>query len=391
MRIGIDITGLGPQQRYTGMGEYAHQLVSHLARINTTDTFYLIGYGEDFSLPQQANFHRVTLPGASLGKLRAVFSHQIALPLLARKLRLDVLHIPWVHVRPSHPAVPWRVPCALVVTLHDVIPFAYYRQADPKSLPTRLRLFYALNLRLTARATRVITVSAHSQQDIVRITNIPPERIRVVYNGLDFPPLHLSEEAARARCRALGLPERYLLYAGSYEPRKNLKGTLAGYARAVEDGVDLPLVMIVERASGYAQTLRAYAERLQLGSRLIFIHSLSQEDLRFVYTRATLFLFPSLYEGFGFPPLQAMNCGVPVIAARTSSLPEILGDAALYVDPHQPTEIASAIRKLLTDEAARAHLIAAGKAQAARYTWERAAAETLAVYQEAVTAGHASR
>lgn len=383
MRIGIDVTGLSPQRRYTGMGEYAYQLISHLADFDQLNNYFLISYAADELPDLGPNFQRVALPKHRLGKFSALFSHQIALPRLARKMRLEVLHVPWVNVRPRHPAIPWRAPCPLVVTLHDVIPLAYYRRYAPDALPWRLKIFYPLNLRLANRAACLITVSESAHQDIAHFAHIASSRVTVIYNGINFPPVHLPADVAAGRLHALGLPGRYLLYAGSYEPRKNLRGVLAGYAGAVEAGIDLPLAMIVERESGYKPALREYVKTLNLAERLIFLNSLPQFDLRLVYSNAELFLFPSFYEGFGFPPLQAMMCGVPVIAARTSSLPEVLGDAACYVDPHQPEEITQAILELLTNRAVREQLATAGPAHAARYTWRHTAAETLAVYRRA--------
>jgi glycosyltransferase involved in cell wall biosynthesis len=208
-------------------------------------------------------------------------------------------------------------------------------------------------------------------------------KLHVVYNGVAFAPMYLPPATEAAKRRAMGLPDRYLLSAGSYEPRKNLRTVLESFARVAQVQPDLALVMIVERTSGHAPALHAFANSLNLGQRLVFLHSLPEDDLRFVYTHAELFLFPSSYEGFGFPPLQAMSCGVPVIAAHTSSLPEVLGDAAWYIVPQRADKLANAIGTLLADDTRRHELRARGLATAARFTWERAARQTLSVYRDA--------
>jgi glycosyltransferase involved in cell wall biosynthesis len=335
----------------------------------------LFGYEErPPAAPERLAWQR--LPRMRAGKASAWLSHQWVLPNVARKLAVDVLHIPGINVRLSRPGVPFRSPCPLVVTMHDVIPLTYYgRQASP--LPWRLRLGFRLGLLATRRAGRIITVSETARKDLLRHLALRPERVVAVLNGLDRC-WHDAAEGASPR------GEPYLLYAGSYEQRKNLLGTAEAYRRALSERDLPPLVLLVERESGHKDAVMAAVRKLGVIDHLRFVHSLSDEELVRLYRGASMFLFPSFYEGFGFPPLQALAARVPVIASRTSSLPEVLGDAACYVDPTSPAELAEAIIRLHDDRCYARDLAARGPRQAAGFTWNAAARQTLAAYQQAV-------
>lgn len=388
MRIGIDASFLRPESRYTGMGVYTRGLVTGLAALGTAHEIVLLGYGPR---PDAAPAGMAWQPLRPLpaGKASLWLSHQVQLPRAARRLGLDVLHIPGVNLRLSQPGVPFCSPCPQVVTLHDAIPVQYYGRQGPP-LPVRLRAGYRLAIAAVRRAAAVVTVSETSRRDILACLPVSPERVHVVYNGLDFPPPPPDERTAATLAR-LGIRRPYLLYAGSYEPRKNILGAIAAYRHALRQRDLPPLVLLVERDSGHrAAVMRAVADS-GLSERLVFLHSLSDEDLATVYYAATLFLYPSYYEGFGFAPLQALACRLPVIAACAGSLPEVLGDAAWLIGPDRAEEAADAIVTLLESRERREALAAKGPAQAARYRWETAASQMTAIYEQAAASQPSGR
>lgn len=378
MRIGFDASVLAPGTRYTGSGQYAEKLLQHLPSLAPRDE--IIAYGPPSAAELIAPAPNLTwrvVPQLPLNRLSPLASHLAVLPGLARRDRLDVMHAPAVHTRPSLPPVPRRLPCPLIVTLHDVIPLTFYaRSGHP--LPRRMRMYYRWNLRAAARAARVITVSEAARQEILDTLHLDPAHVTAVHNGIDFAP-------GSATYRPVSLPDGapYILFGGSYEPRKNLERLLRAYDAA---SVPQHLVMIVDAGSGHAGPIRALADALPCRERLHFVSGVGDGELRALYAGAQIFVFPSLAEGFGFPPLQAMACGVPVIASHIPALREVLGDAALYVDPYDVNDMTNAIQGLARDEAERKRLATLGPAQAVRFSWRETAERTLAVYREAVSA-----
>ncbi|HEY5625574.1 MAG TPA: glycosyltransferase family 1 protein [Dehalococcoidia bacterium] len=381
MRIGFDATVLSPATRYSGVGEYTHRLLPALASAFPDDEFILYaapGAAATFSL--RPNQRWVHLPSTPLGRASAATAQLLALPMMASAQKIDVMHTPTVHTRASMPPVPSRLPCPLVVTVHDIIPLTYYaRNGD--ALPWRMRTFYGWNLRRALRAEHIVTVSEASKRDIVAECGLDGDRISVVYNGID------DDEGPPSRMTSL--PQPYILYVGSYEPRKNLRRLLDGFEEAVAGGLPHHLVLVVEAESGHKAALHGYAERLDCAGRLRFLHSLDDATMHDVYAGAEMFVFPSLYEGFGLPPLQAMAAGVPVISSPAGSLHEVLGEAAVYVDPAEATTIAAAIQRLAADPGLRERLAGEGRRQAALYSWDKAAKETMDVYRSVASLSHA--
>jgi glycosyltransferase involved in cell wall biosynthesis len=316
--------------------------------------------------------------------MSALASYLLTLPLQARRDRLDILHVPTVHTRPSLPPVPRMVGCPVVVTVHDLIPLTFYGGAGGQ-MPRRMRLYYRWNLRAAVKARRIITVSECSRREIMARLNLPAHRVITIHNGIDLALWSGTTGDARPNPYVGGTP--YVLFGGSYEPRKNLVRLLDAFDAAVRKGLAHDLVMIVDARSGHADRTMRQAKSLNCSDRLHFLSGLEESDLTAVYRGADLFVFPSLSEGFGLPPLQAMASGVPVLASDLPIMHEILGDAACYVDPTDVTAMADGIIKLVGDEAARARLIDAGREQASQYSWPEAARRTLDVYRAAAGMG----
>ncbi|HKN87930.1 MAG TPA: glycosyltransferase family 1 protein, partial [Nitrospiraceae bacterium] len=235
------------------------------------------------------------------------------------------------------------------------------------------------------RAATVITVSEHSARDIVDLYGIPREKITVIHNGVsqDFRPV--SDPIAFVQLRErLAIPtERYILFAGGADPRKNHQTLVRAYSRCAPLLSSHSLVMAGEATHRFGD-IRQTARTFEVEDRVVCPGPLSLEDLRMLYSNADVFAFPSLYEGFGMPVLEAMACGTPVITSKTTSLPEVAGDAAVLVNPEDAEELADAILRVLDDASLHSQLRARGVERAKQFTWQRAAQQTFAVYRQIV-------
>ncbi len=301
--------------------------------------------------------------------VRAVWE-QLVQPWALREARPDLAHGP-VFVGPlaSH--------CPFVVTVHDLSFLRFPQLFRPAN-----RLYLRLAARASARrARRVIAVSVHTAQETVRLLGVAPDQVDVVYHGVApaFHPLPPAEVAAFRADR--GLPARFILYVGTLEPRKNLARLVEAFARL--RAPDLKLVLAGARG-WYDQEVFARIEALGLQDAVLLPGYVPNAELPLWYNAATLFAFPSLYEGFGMPVLEALACGTPVLTSVCSALPEAAGDGALLVAPQDCESIAEGLHRLLTDPALRESLRQRGLAHAARFTWARTAAETVAVYRRAL-------
>ncbi|HVS16208.1 MAG TPA: glycosyltransferase family 1 protein [Thermoanaerobaculia bacterium] len=355
-----------------GIGTYVRELVRHLAELDRESRYVLLVRPEDRgALPDlPANFLASPEPskGYSARELWSVSRH-------LRRLGAELYHA-------THYTVPLWPPCPVVVTVHDVIHLLF-----PELLPNRAALHYArFMLRRAVRRSRgVIAVSHATRDDLVETVGAEPQRIRVIHNGVEGRFAHRLEPAeVEARLARHGLASPYLLYVGNSKAHKNLERLLEGYARArALLAAPLPPLVLAGTRAG-AEALRAHAERVGIGDALRIVGWIPDEDLPALYQGATLFTYPSLYEGFGLPVLEAMASGTPVLTSRNSALRELAGGHAELVDPWEPDDIARGIAYCLADEGHRRRLVERGRERAAQFGWPRVAAATLAVYREAL-------
>jgi glycosyltransferase involved in cell wall biosynthesis len=268
----------------------------------------------------------------------------------------------------------------VVVTIHDLSFIRF-----PTLFRAANRLYLNVLTRLSARrAQRLIAVSIQTAQETMRLLGVPPERIDVVYHGVDpvFHPLPADEIVAFRQRR--GLPEQYVLFVGTLEPRKNLVRLVEAFARTRESHVKL----VLAGGKGWLyDELFDTVETLGLQEDVIFPGYVTSEELPLWYNAATVFCYPSVYEGFGFPVLEAQACGTPVLTSNISSLPEAAGDGALLVDPYDVDALAAGLHRLLHDESLRHQLQESGLAHAGRFSWMDTARETARVYRRALTEG----
>jgi len=264
-----------------------------------------------------------------------------------------------------------------IVTIHDLSFLRLPECAEP-SLAAYLAAVVPRSVR---RAAAVLADSESTQRDICTLLDVPPERVHVVYAGVG-PEYHgRYDAAARMAVRQrYHLPDAMILFVGTIEPRKNLVRLVEAYACLRRQGITHTLV-IAGRRGWREDAVFATVERLGLGDHVLFPGYIPEEDLPIVYSLADLFVFPSLYEGFGLPPLEAMASGVPVVCTATSSLPEVVGDAALTVEATDTKALAIAMERALTMPDLRRELIIRGRARAARFTWEDAAHRVLGIYE----------
>lgn len=370
MRIAIDLRRI----RNPGIGHYMLHLVGHLAQEDEENNYILIFGPEDRSkfapafVHLNGNFRQITDSSPYYS-----FREQFSLPLLLQRERVDLFHSP-------HFLLPLFQPCPAVATIHDVIYLVF-----PEDLPSlKARWYYRGVIFAGARiAGRIITDSNFSKEEIVKHLRVPEEKIEVIPLAAApaFRPIP-NPAALEAIKRKYHIAGDYILYVGIWRHRKNLLRLIKAFHMVrVQGKLDCKLVMAGPPDERYSEIPRL-AQELGLEKEVIFTGYVPDEDLPLLYNAAKAFAFPSLYEGFGLPLLEAMACGTPVLTSRTSSLPEVAGEAALFVDPYSVEEIAAGLHCLLTDEARRAELQRLGLAQAARFNWQETAHRTLAVYKQ---------
>ncbi len=365
MRIAFDLRRIGNP----GIGRYMRCLVESIVREGPQNEYLLI-------LPREWK-GKLEVPGGYVHKQPVDIRYyslqeQFALPSLLRKMGADLLHSP-------HFLLPLVRPCPAIVTIHDVIYIAC-----KEDLPSRVgRLYYRLMIAAAARlSTRIITDSQFSKREIVRYLKVNPEKIAVLHCGIDdcFQPIRDAGVLERVRMR-YGIREEYVLYTSIYRPRKRHAELLRAFHLLIQDGVRSQLVF-AGPTDGNEASLRRLAAEFGIADHVVFTGFCPDEDLPALYSAARLYACPSTYEGFGFTVLEAMACGVPVVCAPEASLPEVAGDAALYTDPRQPQKFADAMSRAFTDEALRQELITRGYKNAARFSWQRTAQQTLQLYQD---------
>jgi glycosyltransferase involved in cell wall biosynthesis len=384
MKIGINT--LFFRHPASGSGQYLLHLLNALARIDPCHEYILLGpdpLSESVLQQLQVPFTRHVQPVTGLlgqhPSLEKMTWEQWTGPRAARRLGVDLLHVP--HFAP--PLLTGSLP--VVVTIHDVIPLRLplYRAS------AKAKVYSSVVARAAHQATLVITISEHARQDIIEALHIPAERIRVIYQGVseDLRPVQDARTLADARAR-YGLTGRYVFYLGGLDARKNVPQLVRAFSRLYQRLGDPGLQLLIsgnpDKQSGpLFPDPRPVGADLGMNGQIIY-RFVEDRDKATLYSGASVFVFPSLYEGFGLDPLEAMACGTPVVCSNRTSLPEVVGDAALTVDPADLSALVEAMYRVLTSPELSADLKARGLARARLFNWQTTASETLAVYTEAV-------
>jgi glycosyltransferase involved in cell wall biosynthesis len=363
MRIAVDARLVS--YALGGISQYTIRLVRALAELDSGDDFLLLESRKGTNGVQwPESVHRIPMVTPPHNRFE-----QITLPMELMRVRADLIHSPDF-------VPPFRRRCRSVITIHDLAFIRY-----PHLLTDDSARYYGQVRRAVVNADQVIAVSRSTAQDVLELLDADPAKVNVVYSAAAPDCRPLSREEARRHRSLLGLPERYLLFVGTLEPRKNLPTLLEAFA-PVWQRLGIPLLIVGGKGWLY-QELFDTRDRLGLGEAVGFMGAVPSGQLPYYYGCATCLVMPSLYEGFGLPALEAMACGTPVIVSNVSSLPEIVGDAGLTVDPTDVDGLTVALETILTDEALAARLGRLGRERAAQFSWQKTAEETMAVYRKA--------
>lgn len=366
MKIGLEARWL--QVETTGFGKYALNLLRELNGIASGHDFlvYLKGRCESAGLFASTRMRPVVIP------LPPPFYKQIGIPgdIICHDRRLDLFH--FLYNAPS-----LCTPCPFVLTLHDL---SYLHVPEMVSWLKRTTTWWQLKLK-AARAKRIITISDNSKRDIVNYLRIPETRVDVIYHGIEPTFAPASSDRKRALVEKYGLVKPFLLYVGTYLPHKNLETLMRAFAQLTSSWRG-PLELVLAGKQGRnSSNIKNVVEQLSLGDRVRMLGFVPDEDLPALYSLCTSFVYPSRYEGFGLPLLEAMACGAPVVAARSSCLPEIGGDAAEYFESNDVGMLAGSLLRILKEQDFRHELIRRGSARAVKFSWRAAAERTLQVYE----------
>jgi glycosyltransferase involved in cell wall biosynthesis len=370
LRIAIDAHSVG-----TGLGgneSYATNLIEALAKVDSINRYTLYVTRREaldrFS-NRWSNFSvRTTLPHTPLIRIPLTISAEL------RRNPVDVLHVQFT-------APPFS-PCPVVVSIHD-LSFEHL----PQTFKWRSRKQLRITVRRSAReATQVIALSEFARQDIIASYHVGSEKVSVIPLAAPphFGPVQDEGELQRVR-QTYGIEGDYILSVGAIQPRKNLSRLVAAYSRLrwARPEVKLPKLVLVGKCAWlYDETLRTIKE-LEVSDSVILTGYVREGDLPALYSGALCFVYPSYFEGFGLPPLEAMKCGAPVIVGNKTSLPEVVGDAGVLIDPFDVDELASAIQRVITDSNLRAQLRVKGLERAKLFDWQETARQTLSVYKKA--------
>lgn len=364
MRIGIDARLVYYSR--AGIGQYIVGLVEGLSKTDNENEYVLLQSRKDHSvLTDQANFSRKSLWTPSHHRLE-----QLALPFEITPLRLDILHSPDF-------IPPFRRDYKSVITVHDVAFILY-----PHFLTQESARYYGQIDRAVRHADHIIADSASTKQDIINFLGVPESKITVIYAAASsrYRPIEDEHSLAEVRER-YGLDRPFMLFVSTIEPRKNLPTLLRAY-RQLLDHYKLEVTLVVVGQRGwFCGEVFAVAETLNLNDEVLFLGHVPTDDLVLLYNAARVHVHPSFYEGFGLPPLEAMTCGTPTIAANVSSLPEVVGDAGLLVDPEDVEAWTVAMWRVLTDDSLHSELTEKGLKRAQLFSWEKAAGEFLRLYE----------
>jgi len=382
MNLGLDVRLL---RNNTGIGRYTRSLFLEYAQKNHVERDHVFLFSDKLFPPLSnhdgqlkdvltdlpENFHIIT----ARCKPRILWTNW-HVPLLLRRHKIDVYH------GVCNFELPIRKVCRYVVTIHDLVPLFF-----PELVPHKHLLFFKLFMKRVAHiADIIITDSEHSKHDIIQYLHVAEEKVRVVYLGYEArQKAPFDPQAFQNMLGRYGIRQPYLLFVGVIEPKKNLERLVDAFVllrRENEFGKDLQLVIAGGKGWFYEQLYHKVQE-LKLDQQIVFTEFFPEEELALLYRGAELFVFPSIYEGFGLPVVEAMSFGVPVVTSNVSSLPEIAGNAGILVDPYEPAAICQGIVDVLADEGKKEEMRQAGRTQAQKFSWQRTAKETYKVYREA--------
>lgn len=373
MHIGIDIGAIAHK---SGLGRYVYNIVDNLTSIDEENEYTLFFNSLRGNIPDLSLFNNrsnvklciARFPNISSPDIVEKVKNKVFYPALLKKKDIDVFHVPT--------GVPvFRKNMKTILTIHDLIHLIWPSQSDK---------YYIRNIRLFSKNTNIIIAdSLNTKRDIMKLLDIEENKIKVIYPGVEerFKPITNQFVLDRVR-EKYKIEENFILFTGRLDPRKNIVTLIKAFHKLVYDnGLKYKLVIMGEKKLDY-KNLVDMIQELGVENDLIFTGYVPDEDLPVLLSAADLFVYPSFYEGFGFPPLEAMACGTPVISSNVSSIPEVVSDAGILIDPNSVDELVDAMYRVLTDLTLRRTLVEKGIERAKLFSWKNAALETLRVYKE---------
>ncbi|MCY6485585.1 glycosyltransferase family 1 protein [Clostridium aestuarii] len=370
MRIGIDARA-AKWYRGTGIGTYSYQLINSLNKIDHYNDYLLF-------MPKSSNYNinfnkNYTIRNIAQN-VKSNFWDEVNIPNILKNNNIDLYHVPQNGV-----GLPKVKNCPFVITLHDIIPYKM-----PKTVGERyLEIFTKEMPRIISMCDGIITVSNFSKQDIINAFNFPPEKIFVTYlaNEDIYKPLD------KTFCKNFikkhyGIKDDYILYVGGFSPRKNIIGLIEAFSKLLSKIKDKNTKLIIVGKQGKSYSIyKKRTEDLHVQNSVIFPGFIPLEHMPIFYNSANIFIYPSFYEGFGLPPIEAMACGTPVIASKFTSIPEVLGNAGILINPNDISELSNSIYTVLSNEILRNQLIKKSLTQSTKFTWKKTAEKTLKAYK----------
>ena len=368
MKIGIDIRYLSIFDNKAGLYQYIYNLVAALLSIDSYNDYILLstlrGFTGDGKIPRRF-LRRFS------GRLSDLLLEKLAFPIELLMGKVDIFHGPCFFV-------PNSLRCKSIVTIHDLMPLR-----APEFLTPYLLALFKKKIYSHRGADVVIAVSNFTKQEIIELLNVSETRIRVIYNGISpaFCPVQNMAELERIKIK-YGIEGPYLLFVGNIEPKKNIETLLHACSKLRNATIyKYPLVIVGSKSFGFKGVSEA-VKQFHAEKETIFTDIVDTDDLPYLYGGAELFIFPSLFEGFGIPVIEAMACGIPVVASNRTSIPEITGDAAILIDPLNVDEMAGAMYNVLSTPLLKRQLVEKGIERAKKFSWEKTARETLKLYKE---------
>jgi glycosyltransferase involved in cell wall biosynthesis len=367
VKIGIISASLNGQ--FTGIANVTYNLIANLVKINSENEYYLINWKHTTAF----NDMKQIVIRNPLPRFYRTYTWFLYMALNSKRIdHLDIVH------NPAQVPTFFKIRQKNIITVHDITPYLF-PETHARGRPLIYKLFFPRTLR---NADRIIADSNSTKTDLIKHLVVPNEKITVIHPGVDHEKYKPLADSEKHSIRGVyGLISPFILYIGSLEPRKNLVSLLKAFHKVAGKIGEYKLVIGGKKAWKYQEIFDTIA-MLGLQDRVVFTGYIPQQDLPKMYNAADLLVFPSIYEGFGLPPLEAMACGIPVITSNTSSLPEVVGDAAVMINPLDVDALADAMYQVLTDQELKEKMIRKGIERAELFTWEKTAQETLKVYRE---------
>lgn len=372
MKTGIDARA-AKWYRGTGIGTYTYQLINSINRVDNENN-YLLFTPENFNMDYQLkdNFKIKSIKENK----ENCFWDEVNIPNFLLGENIELYHVPQNGV-----GLPKNKDCPFIITLHDVIPLRM-----PETVSERyLKIFNEELPKIIPLCDGIITVSNYSKDDISKAFNFPKEKIYVTYLASEdiYKPLDKIFSKRLIKTKYL-IEDNYILYIGGFSPRKNIIGLIEAFSLLPKNLLESRKLVIAGNKGLSYELYKKRAEALHIADKVIFPGFISMEDLPYLYNAAELFIYPSFYEGFGLPPLEAMACGVPVITANTTSIPEVCEDACVFIDPHNVYALRDSITAGINDLDLRKSLIQKGFLKVDSYSWDTTAINTIEAYKKVI-------